>query len=351
MLFCDAREGGLLPVSRGRARHVRNVNAPVTAAGPGNGARRPVVLFVLGPQRSGTSAITRVLSLCGGALPPGMLGADAGNPRGYWEPRKAIAINEAILYRHQSAWFDPTLRSMDDALDAKEKAACIDQIQDYLTRLPDAPLLVIKEPRITTLPHLWFEAARRAGFDVAAVIAVRHPLEVVSSVAATWQVSRELSGALWLKYSLLAERYTRGLPRVFVDYADFLDDWPREIKRIATTLEIDLNTQQEDAIEEFLTPDLRRQRHSGCVEGLVGTDWISAVYTMLCEAAHDEPPDEAALDGIFDSYRASEHELCTAFNDFSSLSKKMLFRFLRPSIAMPMMELVAIAHRRRGTWA
>nr|BBX77305.1 hypothetical protein MFLOJ_10920 [Mycobacterium florentinum] len=314
--------------------------------------QRRVVLFVLGPQRSGTSAITRVLSLSGGALPAGMLGADAGNPRGYWEPRKAIAINETILYRHATAWFDPSLRSMDDdALDAREKAACIGQIEDYLTKLPQAPLLVIKEPRITTLSPLWFEAARRAGFEVAAVIAVRHPMEVVASVAATWQVSRQLSAALWLKYSLLAERYTRGLPRVFVDYADFVDNWRREVKRIATTLDIDLNTQQEDAIEEFLTPDLRRQRHSGCVQGLGGADWISTVHATLCEAAHDEPLDGAALDRIFEWYRASEHELRSAFADFRALSKRALYRFLRPSIAMPMMELVALAHRRRGTWA
>jgi hypothetical protein len=315
-------------------------------------AGRTVALFVLGPQRSGTSAITRVLSLCGGALPSGMLGADAGNPRGYWEPRKAIAINESILYRHGSAWFDPSLRLQEDgAFDAEEKAAHVAKIAAYLTALPYAPLVVIKEPRITTLSNLWFEAARRAGFDVAVLIPVRHPLEVISSVEATWHVSRELSGALWLKYNLLAERYTRGLPRVFVDYADFLDDWPREIKRISTALEIDLNTQEAAAIEEFLTTDLRRQRQCGRIDGFFGADWISAVYQALCAAARDEPLDGPALDCLFDSYRASEHELRVAFKDFRSLSRRLLFRLLRPSIAMPMMELVAIAHRRRGTWA
>ena len=35
-------------------------------------AARPVALFVLGMARSGTSALTRVLSLCGGTLPAGM---------------------------------------------------------------------------------------------------------------------------------------------------------------------------------------------------------------------------------------------------------------------------------------
>jgi hypothetical protein len=325
----------------------------VTATvGKSGTAGRSVALFVLGPQRSGTSAITRVLSLCGGVLPSGMLGADPGNPRGYWEPRKAIAINEAILHRHGSAWFDPSLRLQEDgAFDAEEKAAHVAKIAAYLTALPTAPLVVIKEPRITTLSDLWFEAARRAGFDVAALIPVRHPLEVISSVAATWHVSRELSGALWLKYNLLAERYTRGLPRVFVGYADFLDDWPREIKRISTAVEIDLNTQEEAAIEEFLTPDLRRQRQCGRIEGVVGADWISAVYQALCAAAQDEPLDTSALDCLFESYRASEHELRAASHDFRSRSRRLLFRFLRPSIAMPMMELVAITHRRRGTWA
>jgi hypothetical protein len=319
---------------------------------PAKREHRRVVLFVLGPQRSGTSAITRVLSLAGGSLPAGMLGADAGNPRGYWEPRKAIAINETILFRHDTAWFDPSLRSMDvDALDAKDKAACIGQIEHYLRKLPDAPVLVIKEPRITTMSNLWFEAARRAGFEVAVVIAVRHPLEVISSVATTWSVSRELSGALWLKYSLLAERDTRGLPRVFVDYAEFLDDWRRGIERIAAALNINLDVQRDAEIEEFLTTDLRHQRHSGCVNGLVGAEWISTVHDVLCQAAHDEPLNGAALDCIYESYRGSEHDLRSAFEDFRAISRRALYRFLRPSIAMPMMELVAMAHRRRGTWA
>ncbi|KDO98123.1 hypothetical protein MAV3388_14255 [Mycobacterium avium subsp. hominissuis 3388] len=67
-------------------------------------------MFVLGMARSGTSALTRVLSLCGSTLPAGMCGADGNNPRGYWEPRTAIMLNETILRRHDSNWYDPTLR-------------------------------------------------------------------------------------------------------------------------------------------------------------------------------------------------------------------------------------------------
>ena len=148
-------------------------------------AARPVVLFVLGIGRSGTSALTRVLSLCGATLPAAMRSADSTNPRGYWEPRASLIINEGILRRHDSAWYDPSLRLQEEgAFDAEENAACIAKIRAYLTQLPAAPLVLIKDPQITVLSGVWFEAARVAGLDIAAVIAVRHPQEVITSQAA-----------------------------------------------------------------------------------------------------------------------------------------------------------------------
>lgn len=313
---------------------------------------RPAILFVLGPQRSGTSAITRVLSLCGGTLPTGMLGADANNPLGYWEPRAAITLNESILRRHGSNWYDPSLRLLDDGtLDAKEKAAYIAKIAAYLKTLPAAPMVVIKEPRVTTLSYLWFEAARGAGFDVGAVIAVRHPQEVIASIAASWRTSPALASALWLKYNLLAERHTRQVPRVFVDYANLLDDWRREMKRISTTLDLDLPNPDVAAIEEFLTPGLRRQRHSGPVTEVFGTDWVSNTYEALYAAARDDPPDAPMFDRIFESYGASVRAFRQTFEDCRALANSPLFRVLPPIIARPVMEALAIAHRRRGTWA
>jgi hypothetical protein len=324
----------------------------VTPAAQTATAARPVALFVIGMGRSGTAALTRVLSLCGGTLPAALAGADPSNPRGYWEPRKALLLNEAILRRHRSTGFDPSLRLPEEAaFDAEEKAACIAKIRAYLTTLPPVPLVVIKEPRITLLSGMWFEAARLAGLDIVAVIAVRHPQEVIASVAAASRASPELSSALWLKYTLLAERHTRALPRVFVDYANLLDNWRREITRISAALAIDLNTRDEAAIEEFLTLDLRRQRHCGPVTELFGADWMSAVYEAMRAAARDEPWDGSALDRVFEAYRASEHDFRTAFEDFRHRSNSVLFRLLRPSIMKPILEVRAMAHRRRGTWA
>jgi len=327
----------------------------VTAAAAQTGSARPVALFVLGMARSGTAAVTRVLSLCGGTLPAAMAGASKSNPLGFWEPRKAVSLNNAILRRHGSAGYDPSLRLQEEgAFDAEENAAWIAKIRAYLTTLPAAPLVVIKEPQITALSGMWFEAARLAGFDIVAVIALRHPQEVIASFAAIaarapfGHATPELSSALWLKYTLLAERHTRGLPRVFVEYADLLDDWRREVKRISAALAIDLNTQDEGAVGEFLKHNLRHQRHRGPVTELFGTDWISAVYEALRAAARDEPWDESALDRVFEEYRASEHSFRTAFEDFRHNFNNVL---LRPSISKLAGEVLAIAHRRSGPWA
>jgi hypothetical protein len=315
-------------------------------------ANRPVAVFVLGMARSGTSALTRVLSLCGSSLPAGMCGADGNNPRGYWEPRAAIVLNETILRRNDSNWYDPTLRLQEeDAFDAAEKADCMAEIAVYLATLPAAPLVVIKEPRITALSGLWFEAARLAGFDVAIVIAVRHPQEVVASAAKYARISPELCSALWLKYNLLAERHTRGLPRVFVDYANLLDDWHREMKRISATLEIALDTAQEGTIERFLTSDLRRQRHCGPVTDLFGADWISAVYEALRVAAQDDALDVSTLDRVFESYRATERDFHKAFTEFDARTNSTLRWVFRPFLVRWILEVAAIVHRRRGPWA
>jgi hypothetical protein len=322
----------------------------VTPATQFGAAARPVALFVLGFARSGTSALTRVLSLCGATLPARMLGADRRYPAGFWEPRPAIHLTNALLRRHGSAGFDPTLRLHEEgAFDPAENARYTAKIRAYLTKLPVAPLVVIKDPKITVMSGLWFEAARQAGFDPVAVVAVRHPEESAKSISAVAGTSPEFGGALWLKYSLLAERATRGLPRVFVEYANLMDDWRREIKRIAAALSVDLDTSDEGAIDEFLAPALRHHRNPDPVTELFGADWIPAAYEVLSAAARDEPWDEAALDRFFEAYRASERGFRTMFEDYHRVRK--LYYLFPISIVKLIIEVRAIAHRRDQTWA
>ena len=330
-------------------------SAAVITSRPGNEAR-PVALFVLGNGRSGTSALARVLALCGAALPPGLLGATSENPRGFFEPRAVIHLNQAILHDHSSSGYDMALTPHQDGVfDVEKNATWVAKTRDYFSGLPVAPLVVIKEPKTTAAAGIWFEGARQAGFDVAAVVAVRHPDEIIGSLEkrANQQnyvdSSPELTCAWWLKYSLLAERDTRGVPRVFVEYANLLEDWRREVKRISTALAVDLDVKDEAAVDEFLTPSLRHHQTGGSVTEPFGTDWITTVYEGLAAAARDEPLDEFALDRVFAAYGASERGFRQAFDD--SRRYRNLDRLMPPFAVKLGLETLALLHRRKGTWA
>lgn len=292
---------------------------PARPRGGSSPSDSPLIVFVFGMGRSGTSALARALSLCGGALPATLLAADDGNPKGYWEPQNAMRLNEEFLARHGSAWFDPTLRLQSEvAVSRAERDAYLERIRAFLRGLPPAPMYIIKEPRITALSDFWFAAARQMGFCLAAAVPVRHPEEVSASQAACYQISPELATALWLKYNLLAERHSRGLPRVFIEYSNLLHDWRAEVARIEAALSIDLSVRDEAAIDEFLSPDLRRQRHVPRTMQVFGEPWISRVYAALSAAARDEPLDTNALDAVFDSYRTCERAFRVCLDEFQT---------------------------------
>lgn len=82
-----------------------------------------------------------------------------------------------------------------------------------------------------------------------------------------------------------------------------------------------------------------------------GAGWMSAVYEAMRAAALDGPPDVVTLDHVFEAYRASEHAFRLALEDARGRSSSLTARLLRPSLMKPVLEVVAMAHRRKGTWA
>jgi hypothetical protein len=265
------------------------------------------ILFILGVGRSGTSMLARILSLCGGALPERLKDPNPANPTGFWEPLEALRLNDEFLLRHHATYLDPTLRLQGEvSFSRDEKNSYVGKIRAFLEQCPDAPLLVIKEPRITALFEFWLEAAEQAGWAAKVIIPIRHPQEVVASLAAWVEASPHLWSALWLKYNLLAERYSRHLPRVFVEYSNLLGDWRRQVARISRSLAVELAPGEGSSIDAFLDPNLPRQRHPEPIGEPFAYPWLSDTYALLSGAAHDRPLDLAKLDEIMWAYRTCE---------------------------------------------
>jgi hypothetical protein len=282
------------------------MNQSSEAAQPGYPKKE--VVLVAGMHRSGTSAFTRVCNLLGGSLPHPLVEPAVGNELGHWEPAAVVAMDDRALlaaggdvnsvHPVSPLWLQSTA--------AKDFTA---EVATFIGGLGDAPQTwFIKDPRISVLAGLWREGVERSGVQPRLVIAFRNPWEVAVSLASrqlhhfpdeVWPIERGL--ALWLNYVLTVEKHSRGLPRSFVGYEGFLEDWRGEIVRVYRQLGLPgpvLDTASVTAVDDFLRPDHRRVRQDGVHQS---TMLAAHVHRLLLDRADD--PEGGASD--FDSAAAA----------------------------------------------
>lgn len=201
-------------------------------------------VFILGMHRSGTSALTRLMNIMGMQLGKDLLGAKEGNEAGHWEPMKVIDLNERVLAALGRTWSDP--REMDIGwLEQREIRALIPEARllleaEYLQH----PLWAIKDPRLSRLLPFWTAAlsdAEVATSSQRAILAVRHPWEVASSLCKRDGMPLSQGLLLWLQHTNEALHASHGMKRVVVAYDNLLKDWRTEIERIDRNLELGLS--------------------------------------------------------------------------------------------------------------
>ena len=163
-------------------------------------------------HRSGTSALTRVLSLLGCSLPSTLMGANKSNEAGHWESTPICRLNDRILESAGSEWSDwlavaPTCATSPVAAAFRDEAVATQAAEFGATRL-----CVLKDPRICRMPGFWLDALEAFDADPLVVLPVRNPLEVAASLARRNDFDPSLGQLLWLRHVLDAEHATRGPP-------------------------------------------------------------------------------------------------------------------------------------------
>ncbi len=223
--------------------------------------RRKTAMVVLGMHRSGTSATSRVLNLCGAYLPekikPPKLGV---NPKGFWEAEAVLDLNVRVMRQLGGDWDHvgfalPRSGDLIDEFQSDARALLHSEYQDR-------DFILIKDPRICILAPLWHRALLAAGYRPVYVVPVRNPLEVARSLHARGDMSIEEGLQLWLAYMkrivAFADEYADVL---YLRYADLLDDWRGIIGRTAERLDVPLVIgDRAQEVSHFLERDLRNQR-------------------------------------------------------------------------------------------
>ena len=259
-------------------------------------------LLVLGMHRSGTSALARVLALCGADLGARVSGAGAGNETGHWEDATSVEINERLLEAFGARWDDPfALPAGWERTEAGRRAAA--EVAAYVaTDRARQALWAAKDPRLCLAGGPWRDAMQSVGQRPAAVVLLRHPLEVAHSLLSRDGIALERGLLLWYDYTLSALEIAAGLPAVLVSFPQLLEDWRAVIARIRTlpgAQALD-PARAAAAVEAFLEPARRHQRASGdqAPAGEVGEAW-----RRLASALQDGEPPRAVFDALSPEWR------------------------------------------------
>ena len=249
-------------------------------------SREKKLIFVLGMHRSGTSALARMLNLLGVDLGGNLIEAQPGvNEKGFWEHAEVVEINETLLSRLNSCWYDirplPASWWLDARLDDLK-----DRARAFLATAFSLEVSVIKDPRLCLLLPFWRQVAEAGGWSPVAVLANRQPYEVTASLCKRDPLDDSTAKLLWLRYFHDAEILSRGMRRCMVDYQQLLRDWRTVAQTISEALEIQwpLDLQQvESEIDKEIDPGLRHQKagepeNPDALDGL-----ISRVYGTLAD--------------------------------------------------------------------
>lgn len=284
-------------------------DASIVDSASARSARRG--LLVVGMHRSGTSAITRVLGLCGARLPSHLMPASGSNPLGYYESQRIYDLHEELLGELGTAWDDLTTLPA-DWLDSPTGAHWVDRMARAVeAEYGDSPFLTLKDPRLCRLVPLWLRVLSRLGYVPSFVLPVRNPLDVAASLREAEGTDEAKGRLLWLQYFLAAERDTRGHLRSFFAYDDLLRDWRAVIERIGKDVDLAfprLGARAEAEIDGFLARDLRH--HAASAEELAARrdvpQWIKDAFAWALAAAAGHGPDPEVLDRIALEMRPAE---------------------------------------------
>jgi hypothetical protein len=260
-------------------------------------------LIITGMHRSGTSALARVAEAIG--LPSGGLdmGPAPDNPRGFFERRDVVKVNDSWLADLGGSWWAPpemtstTWRTLDrDRLAADRSALGLFD--------PGQGPWMVKDPRISLLMPLWDRLALQT---LPAVVAVRDPREVAGSLELRNGIPARRALALWIAYVAGALSGAHRRSMLVVDYSALLAHPGEAVSSLSEFIvhhcDVDTPVPSLEALVALVESDLNRNRGAvayGVSEAELAD--VMDIYSYVMKA-HLEPDVRLAAPDVPDWVR------------------------------------------------
>lgn len=272
------------------------------------------MLLILGPHRSGTSALAGALLQLGVYFGHDLLPPRPDNQKGFFESRRIVELHDQILESLNSRWDDPrslpeNWLSLPGTTNYRDNLIKVLQ-DDFIAH----PLWAVKDPRLCRLFPLWQEALAALGIQPFVVISLRQPEEVIQSLQKRDGFSTDHCQLLWFRYFQEALGYSSKLPRAFVEYDRLLRDPRATLHDLAEQLGIQWPIAMANAdamLEGFLDKNLKHQEQKTAIRESEATATLgsldkefyaqvlttlqnSSTYTSCPDTSATRPTEEAA---------------------------------------------------------
>jgi hypothetical protein len=247
------------------------------------------IMVVLGMHRSGTSVITRGLNVLGVSLGDSMMPpVEGNNAKGFWEDVDINRLNIEMLNSIHSDWCHCSPIELND-VETLRNGGYFQRAVELLCHKTNSVLVFgFKDPRVSKLLPFWKEVFAYCKFNVSYILALRHPLSVVKSLAKRDGLDAKHGYLLWLGHIITSLTESEGNAVVIIDYDRLLKSTDRELKRVSafSGLEID-PVQLNEYKREFLDAALRHTHYS-LNDLILDADCpaiVREIYTVLLDVA------------------------------------------------------------------
>lgn len=256
--------------------------------------KKPEVVVILGMDRSGTSLLTRVLSIVGMDLSPSILAAQTDNPEGFFEDTECLAIHERLLERQLRAEAYPSSilpmpagwhrepESITAGQDLKEIA------QRHISRALQK--WGFKDPRTARLLPLWEQVFQSLEATPRYVLAVRHPMDTAASLLKRNDYPIDYSLGRWLILNLEAIIHTKADIHV-AHYEDWFTKPVELACELADALGLTIMMPHAELrllLGEVIKETLNHHKNTGCITDPLVKELYEALVAFIAGSINNE---------------------------------------------------------------
>ena len=171
-------------------------------------------IAIVGPHRSGTSAVAGVVHALGAYMGDNLLPPSKTNPRGYFEEASIVDLHNEMLGGN---WFRPNMATTYELMDRYETILATFMAHDFWA---------IKDPRLCyCLPAL----LRVCGNDLKVITVHRDPWNSAKSLTSRDRISYEDALDITLAHAHLMLDHTTGIETLRIKYLDLITDPRRNV--------------------------------------------------------------------------------------------------------------------------